>query len=306
MANNTDQADINEILLGYYCLGGSWDGYNDAANAKKQLNMKKDKIGEDLYRIQSNRAKVMAKDCIVWAKKNGYKGKIKSVWWTARPGILSKAVGYEVDSRKNPTDTLLLFSDGNFLGLSAKSTAGSGDIGFKNPGIGTIDSALNISLKKVLEKEQNKFINEFKLDKSNSVRKQQIRKSPSLIVASNAARDVTLNNIRNSLLLNLQKLSSTELRDYLINDWMDAGTVIRPRYIKVTGHGNKPPFTTSIMDPLKNEKSEYMQSKPIKLEKIGNDSIGVSAGGKRIFKMRAKFESQAMASSIKFSGDPWK
>jgi len=44
---------------------------------------------------------------------------------------------------------------------------------------------------------------------------------------------------------------------------------------------------------------------PIKLEKVGNESIGVSAGGKKIMKMRFKFESEKMASSVKLSGDPW-
>ena len=38
--------------------------------------------------------------------------------------------------KKNPTDVLVEFTKGGFLGLSAKSTSGKGDIGFKNPGVG--------------------------------------------------------------------------------------------------------------------------------------------------------------------------
>lgn len=90
-----------------------------------------------------------------------------------------------------------------------------------------------------------------------------------------------------------------------MNDWMDVRPA-PPAYIKVTGHGNSPPYTSSILDPLKNTKSAAIQKMKIKLEKVGNDSVGVTAGGMRIMKMRVKYESQAMASSIKFSGDPWK
>lgn len=306
MANNTDQADINEILLGYYCLGGTWSGYADSTSVKKQLNMKKDKIGEDLYMIQSARAKIMAEESLKWARKNGHKGNIIKVWWTARPGILSQAVGYEVDSRKNPTDTLLQFSDKSFLGLSAKSTSGKDDIGFKNPGIGTIERDLNINLKKIVDQDTNEFIKQFKLSQSPSVRKQEIRKNPSIVEASNVARELLLNKIRNTLFSKLNKLTDKDLLNYIVDSWMDSSTIIRPKYIKVTGHGSKAPFTASILDPLKNSKSEYIQTYPITLQKVGNDSIGILAGSNRIFKMRAKFESQAMASTIKFSGDPWK
>jgi hypothetical protein len=84
---------------------------------------------------------------------------------------------------------------------------------------------------------------------------------------------------------------------------MDAGQIFPP-YIKVTGFGNKPPYTAKVTDPLDNEKLDAL-SKPIKFEKIGNDSVGVKAGNIRIMKMRIKFESEKLASSVKLSGDPW-
>jgi hypothetical protein len=85
---------------------------------------------------------------------------------------------------------------------------------------------------------------------------------------------------------------------------MDA-EVLRPPYIKVTGQGNKPPYKASVMDPVKNEKLEALGKYPIMLEKVGNESIGVKAGDKKIMKIRFKFESEKMASSVKLSGDPW-
>jgi hypothetical protein len=305
MPANTDAADVNEILLGYYALGGTWTGFVGAADAKKQLNAKKAKIGEQEYSVQGERAKVMAKESLDWAKKNGYKGKVKKVWWTARPGVLSKAVGYEVDSRKNPTDTLLLFTDGQFLGLSAKSTKGKGDIGFKNPGVGTIDKALRIDLKSIVEKKSDAFAKTHGLSSSKATRKREIRADKNLVQAANIARDTTLKAVRDAFGKKLKSMSQKDLREHILNNWMDAGDVIRPPYIKVTGHGKKAPFTASILDPLKDDKTVAVQKKKLKVVNVGNDAVGIDAGGKKIMKARAKFESQAMASSLKFSGEPW-
>ena len=301
---NTVMADINEILLGYYVLGKTWRGYQDQRNVKDQLNKRKDQVGEEGYLIQSARAEVMAKDTLKWAKANGYKGKVVKAWWTARPGILSKAVGYSVDSRKNPTDTLIQFSDGNFLGLSAKSTKGKGDIGFKNPGMGTIEADLKIELKSVVDREENKFVERYDLSASKNKRKIEIRSNDELFDAANDARDVTLRKVRNVFFKKLKTLSQPKLRKYLLSNWMDA-EIMLPPYIKVTGHGNKPPYTSSIMNPLENSKISMLYAKKIELTNVGNDSVGVTAGKKKIMKMRVKYESQAMASSVKFSGDPW-
>ena len=135
-------ADCNEILLGYYCAGKNWSRYHDAEKVQEELKKYKERLdyhkpGE--YENQDGRAQEQAKAALEWAAANDYKGRVTKVYWTARPGILSKAVGYDVDSRKNPTDTLLRFGKDKFLGLSAKSTGQSGgDIGFKNPGIGKL------------------------------------------------------------------------------------------------------------------------------------------------------------------------
>lgn len=305
MSSNTLQADINEILLGYYVLGGKWTGFQDQSDTKRQLSGRKEQVGEKLYNIQSSRAEVMSDMTLKWAKQNGYKGKVVKVWWTARPGILSKAVGYDVDSRKNPTDTLLLFSDGQFLGVSAKSTKGKGDIGFKNPGVGTVENSLKINLKKIIDDEESKFTKRFTLSESKSKRKAEIRKNPKINEQSNLARDILLKKIRDALHKKLKSMTQPQLKKYILNEWMDAGSMIMPPYIKVTGHGNKAPFTASITDPLKDSKSNAIQKKKITIEKVGNDAVGILAGGKKILKMRAKYESQAMASSVKFSGDPW-
>ena len=73
---------------------------------KKQIDTKKKKITDQAFIDQDERAKKMAELTLQWMNKNGY-GKPVKAWWTARAGVLSKAVGRKVDSTKNPTDVLV-------------------------------------------------------------------------------------------------------------------------------------------------------------------------------------------------------
>jgi len=305
-SRNTLLADINEILLGLYMVDGDWKKYDDAVSSKKQLEIRSSQISPEDYEIQKLRAEDMANAVKSWAAQNGYTGYIKRAWWTARPNVLSKAVGQSVDSRKNPTDTLVQFSDGKFLGLSAKSTKGKGDIGFKNPGLGTMQKIFKMDLSKV-EKLENDAVKTLELPTSKNARKKYIRDNPDIQEKTIEIGKQILSVLRLEMFNALNKLNKKQLADHIVNNWMDA-EVQYPPYIKVTGHGNKAgSITSSILDPLKNDKVTMLYNKQINLEMIGNDSIGVSVGreGKRIMKMRFKYESEKLASSIKLSGDPW-
>jgi hypothetical protein len=138
-----------------------------------------------------------------------------------------------------------------------------------------------------------------------SARKAAIRSKPAVQIQTKAIGSKVLTSIRDALFAKTKNMKQEELKKYLLRAWMDSDNSLYPRYIKVTGMGNKSPYTAKVDDPLKNEKIKAMRTSDIKLEKVGNESIGVSAGGKKIFKMRVKFESEPLASSLKFSGDPW-
>jgi hypothetical protein len=328
---NTPRADINEILVGYYALGSTWTGFKHQKYVKEQLAKRRSLVGEDLYAIQVEQAKAMALRFLRWAKSNGFSGKPKFAWWTARPNTITDAIkgtpsgdailealGGTVDQDKNPTDTLFQYGTGKnakFLGLSAKSTKGSGDIGFKNPGVGTIDKDLGTKLADQYKNKVVKFVDDINsrpgpsLSKTVSTRKNELRKTskqmkPIAEAAQDAGADVLM-GLRNSLYIKLKKLDQEALREYCLSSWMDVGDELLPVYVKVTGHGERPPFSATLMDPLKNNKTFLVQTGNITLSKVGDTSVGIKADRKKIFKMRFKWESQQMASSMKMSGDPW-
>ena len=306
MPSNTLLSDINEIYLGYELAGKKWfdpEAKKHFESRVKQVNNAKE------VDLQLERARAMAKETIAWAKKAGYSGRIKKVWWTARPGVLARAVGQEVDSRKNPTDILVQFTSGpskGFLGISAKATKGTGDIGFKNPGIGTVDAALKINLSEVVTQTTDKIVKKFKLPENTKARKDIIRSKPTIQKQTQEAGSKLLSTIRDVMYDKMKTLSGKNLQNYILGNWLDASNDLFPPYVKVTGMGNKiGNISAKVDDPLKNDKLTAVLKGPISLEKIGNESIGVKAGGKKILKMRAKFESEKLASSVKFSGDPY-
>lgn len=302
---NTTLSDINEIFVGFVLAGNKW--FDAAAKRHYESRTKMAQPHEVLD--ATGKSVAMAAEFLSWAKKNKYSGKVKkvNVWWTARAGSMSKAVGTAVDQRKNPTDILVQFTSGpanGFLGLSAKATKTKGDIGFKNPGIGTVDRNLKLQLGDIHKKVLDKAITDFDLPESASARKSFIRANPKIKTETEAIGADMLQALRDMLLVRLNKMSQEELMKYLISDWMDA-EVLYPPYIKVTGQGNKAPYKAIVSDPVNNPKLAALSKYPIKLLPLGNVAIGVKAGDKQIMKIRFKFESEKLASPIKLSGDPW-
>lgn len=300
---NTVLSDINEIYIGYVVNKNQW--YD--SEAKNQFNLRCKQATPDEVSDAIGKSKVMATEFLAWAKENGYKTPIKGVWWTARPNSITAIVGYPVDQRKNPTDILIKFSSGpadGFLGLSAKATQGKGEIGFKNPGLGTIDRNLNMSLVNESKKILDLAIAKFDLPETAEKRKAHIRSNAGIKKITEEVGVQLLAALRDELYKKLLTLDQKKLLKYLLSDWMDA-EVIKPPYIKVTGMGSKEPYTAEVVDPTKNEKLDALGKHKITLEKVGNESIGVKAGDKKIMKIRFKYESEKLASSLKLSGEPW-
>ena len=301
MASNTDLADVNEIYTVFLLNGNK---FPDAAT-EKQYEKKSKLLTPQQLEQQQGRAGAMVQVFNKWANSNGFRG-IAGVYWTARPGFtFSPVTGYEVDQKKNPTDVLVQYSGGKFLGMSAKSTSGKGDIGFKNPGIGTIDRDLKLNLKLIPKTVADNFASSVGLPKPSNARKSKIRQSPDLKKQAEDLGLGVLNTLREQFLKRLNQMTPQQRREYIINSWIDAAEGLLPRYVKVTGRGTKAPYSASLDDPLNNEKLKKLTTEQISFEAVGNDSVGVKAGNKKILKMRFKYESQKLASTVKMSGDPW-
>jgi hypothetical protein len=300
---NTLVSDINEILVGYFINNKVW--YD--REAKQQYDTRVKQVSpEDLNRATEH-AKIMASEFIKYAKAHKYSLPVKGVYWTARKGSMTKLVGVEVDQTKNTTDTLIKFANGpsdGWLGLSAKSTKGRGEIGFKNPGIGTIDRVLNINIGAEYKNQLRQAVEELGLPASDTLRKPYIRSNPEIKKETEALGVQMLAAMRDELYARLSKMKPKEVLDHIIKEWMNAD-IMYPPYVKITGQGNKPPYSASVIDPTKNPKLDALATLKISLEKVGNESIGVMADGHKIMKMRFKFESEKLASSVKLSGDPW-
>lgn len=300
----TPGADINEIMMGFYLAGGSWTKFKNGQDAEQTVTARKKMVDAEVYNDQLGRAKVMAQEIINWGKANGYDDQIQAVWWTARPGILTKAMGRAIDSKKNPTDILLDFGNGKFLGVSAKSTKGSGDIGFKNPGMGTLGTALSIDFGALIKHIEQDMVEKYKLPAGIKIRKAFIRSDPKIQAKTIEAGAKMLNILREALLKKLKSMDQDSLRKHVISGWLDA-EASDPYYVKVTGHGRKGSFTADVSDPMNNDKFKAISSGKINAVPVGSDSVGITADNKKILKMRFKFESEKLASSIKLSGDPW-
>ena len=303
---NTIAADVNEILLGYL-LAGEGGTFVNGNEAEETLAARAANLSAQQYEDQKGRAEAMRDSITAWADANGFDGSVQKVWWTARPGVLQQAVGEPRVSKGNPTDILIQFGDESFLGVSAKSTKGKADIGFKNPGVGSIGKSLGIDLNGVVKAAAQKEMEALGVDHlAAKERKVFIRANPVLRSRADEMGRIILNMLRDFLLSHLLTLDDEEVREHLVQNWLDADGIY-PYYIKTTGHGSvNKGFGARVEDPIKSDKYKALMSEDITLTRVGNDSIGVLAGGKRIMKMRFKYESQKLASSLKMSGDPWK
>lgn len=308
MANNTFLADINEILLGFHLLDASWGNFDNDLDAKRQLEKRQKQVDVDQYVDQDGRAREMAEKSVRWAKSNGYSGRIDKVWWTARRGDLERIFKRKIEPKENPTDVLVEFSDGNFLGLSAKSTAKvEGAIAFKNPGVKNFSSDFNIDLEQWIKKKEKRALSPFKkeLPKTKSGLTTYVKKNKHIKALLDTLADKIITDLRDISFTHLRKLTQDTLKKHLKNVWLNVDPRIFPYYITVTGRGSNEKYSANVSDPNKNEKIKLIQNGKITFSKQGNNSIGVKANNKRIMTMRFKYKETKLASNIKLSGEPW-
>lgn len=303
--NLTHASDINEILLGFYLIDGNWSKFANASDAQKILELRKNSVDQTTYDVQAGRAAEMAKQVQIWTKSNGFDDQIQRVWWTARQNTLSQAIGRPVNWKLNPTDILIDYGNGKFLGLSAKSTHIKADIPFKNVGMGSLGKVLDIDFGSLIKNIGDEIVQKYNLPAGQKVRKIFIRQNKEVQEKTVEAGNKMLNILRDVLLKKYQNMDQEELRKHILTIWLNAAEA-DPYYIKVTGRGDpQNNFSAVVEDFLKNDKLKALASGKLSVIPTGDDSVGISADNKRILRIRFKFSSEKLASSIKLSGDPW-
>jgi hypothetical protein len=226
---------------------------------------------------------------------------IVSAHWVSRANDLRTLTGLLVDSKHNPSDVALKLSDGSWLGVSVKSGK-SRDVPFKNPGFGSIDGVLGLGLRGWLDRQVLAVVQQYGLPLNASARKLAIRQNPTIADAVRTHGDVVLTHVRDAL---MQALATCkDVQHHLECYWLDAGVTFPP-YLKITGTGTQRPFTAHVQHPCHNFTVQGVRCGGLSFEALGNNSIGVRAQGVAVMKLRVKFESEKLASPVKFSAEYW-
>ena len=315
MASNTPGADLNEIHLGLILNNGQWTG--GMAAAKETYDLRKERVKQDEQAWRIGQTYSMKDAFLQKASELGYSGGVKNVYWTARADFSFTDLDprFEPISTNNPSDLLVEFNRSTnvdkYLGLSAKSIKSpTGRAPFKNKGMNEIQKELlgGTQLTSFITEQTTEFLNMYpRYSTTASARKSQIAAESKTIKDAIAkyANDYMYAGLQEVLIKGLKSAGDIDVKYYCLNNLYD---VIRlPRFIKVTGRGTtQAQYNASVTDPLNSSAFKALVSNGrVSYEKIGQTSVGIKVGGRKILKMRFKFESTPMATTMKFSVEYW-
>jgi len=314
MSANTLGADINEIYLAFLLNGNSYpDNVTQNKHAERVKTLSEQNKTSEIT-DQQGRAVAQYDKFVEFLKDKGM-GTPSEAWWTARPGFsFNSVVGFSVDQRKNPTDVLVKTNKGIFYGISAKSTK-AGKTGFKNPGMGSIQTSLGLNSSKPFDAIVSKY------------RDQVISILPSSVLNTDTARNTYFKNNKSYyesvIIPGYAYPCYNELRDYLYDhltnkmevweqqvflgyDFLneDEETMKLP-YVKITGSGQNGRYTASLFDPIAESKMQKIIAYGATFEKKNTpaqNTIQVKANNQDLFQIRWKFGDRAFGGSMKLEG----
>jgi hypothetical protein len=313
--DNQTRGKLNELLMGYHINGQEWF----SKDAKEELSETRVSVEPEVYKMENLKAEQMAEAFLGKSRHMGYHN-VRTVYWigggnvgtlnTLRRNIDPKGqMELDLDPRVNPSDLMVEFQKGargkfeRWLGISAKSAQRTdGKIGFKNPGLGTLDGELGLDLTKYLKKREEEFAEQYGLSNVGTQREAQIKRNQRLFKRAVNVGDELLSELRDKIIYKLSRMNHDQAHQHLLSVWLNAEDLFPP-YLKVTGSGIKPPFQVKVENPLENDNFSKLNTGNIKFLKAGAQSITVTANGARLFNMRLKFKGTKMASTVKLSAD---
>lgn len=297
---------------------GNWTRVGNANQALAALETSTEHIitslgdeGEQIVIDEMQKSEAMTNEFISWARTQSNMRMPTEIWWSAKPNSLFGVMDGFITSQSNPSDIITVFDNKYPIGISAKSAGKSGKVScFKNIGLGTISKFLGVRLESIYEgavlvfnesvsKTHNRSLSNVAKD-----RKKQIRSNPHFCALAIQHGRACLKAIRDELIESYQQSSHEDrIREHLLIAWLNADSGMNLGYVKITGKKTKDGYSAVVDDIERDTTIDLLRTQPITFRKSGDTSIIVQAHGIDVFRIRIKFESQMMASSIKLAGE---
>lgn len=297
-------------------LAGSFDKIV-AGKGSEEIYNKNMEISKASGETATRVAKQNAEDLRNELKKRGMES-IDEIIWTAqlRGDNLAKAAGVEGLSDKNNQSDILVKGkdkDGNEMvyGVSLKvatssSTKYPNDIPFFNGGLKKEAERLGVSeVSENAAKSMKKALKDIGVKSATAAAaKKEIRENEETKAKADAAGKRILEEARDGLVSGLSNKSAEEVRAFLSSmTGAPSGAGRNLPTLKLTGYssGKK---TTKIEDAIEGKVAKAIAgAKDFQIEKAGASAVKIVADGVPVMKVRVKWESQALGSSLKISGE---
>jgi hypothetical protein len=298
--STTHFADLNELACGYFLNKEVWWNKHAEHQFLHKAHLIKTTEGAAHVTIQVERGRVMA-ECFRahWLMHTGTPLCFTDLTWCARnvQSVLPAA------TPNHPADLLIKIKE-SWLGISCKSRSETQETsGWKNIGLGTIEASLGLTLNGIVQEALDQIGQEHPELRNVSARRRKsiIRDSERIQRTTLACATTCLTRVRDATLAALHTVPQDTVKHFLRSTLLDCDDAVYPKYIRLIGTGStRHAFKARLHDPYRLPFAGTLI--PLAL---GNQAIGFKSDQYRICLMRAKFESEPLASSLKFSVDPW-
>jgi hypothetical protein len=293
-ALNTYLATINELATGYFLNRERWflpDGARLFKEACAHI--------PDRTRVthQVERARAMAGACA----REFLSHEMASIDWVAQGSRLYDRIPRA--SKAHPADLLVTFTSTTspYMGLSCKSTNGppGSEVALKNPGIGALEKTLRCNLRYVEQPYLASVCGSLGLSSSQETRKQEIR-DRGLQSQTHAVGRAVLSAVVTELCEEgLATLGPDALARFVAQHLCDCDTTTFPPYLRVTGYGSRTgAYRARVFNPLARTLTDVTWTR------VAPTTVKFTSAGRPVCLLRAKYESEMLASTLKFSVDP--
>lgn len=279
-------ATVNELACAYHLNKRQWVGttYKDFADAAQRLPV-------EHVQLQMRRSEHMANAVVQYLATQPDTPEIQAIHWVAKSGQLSRIV--ERATYNHPADLVVGLSNGSYWGISAKSSQ-SFQVPMRNPGLGSIESAIGIAIQPILDKIVMKTVTDFQCPITADARKTFLRSNPTIQETTRKWGAHVLRHVRDVVWQRIQTWSHQQYESFI--DTVLIQRDIYPQYVHVKGFGDSTTTFGAVVTNPRDIVLNDLHAKP-----AGNTTIEFYAGVDKIAALRAKFESEPLASTLKWS-----